>query len=317
MRLLFLGSPAFAVPALRALHGAGHCVELVVTRPDRPRGRSGRPAPTAVKEAAVELGLDVFQPESANAPDAAETLRKAGAELGVVVAYGEILSPAVLDATAQGFINVHASLLPNYRGAAPVNWALMRGETRTGVSVIRMEPKLDAGPILAQRQMAIGEDENAGELADRLAALGADAVADVVNRLAAGEELPGRPQPRRGGFLARKLTKADGRVDWSFSAEEIHNRVRGLTPWPGAYCDLQTEGRSHRVSLLGTARTRGTAERQHHEPGTVIRVDKDGILVETGGGPITVTRLKPSGGRAMDAADFVRGHRIRPGDRFC
>ncbi|MCK4374275.1 MAG: methionyl-tRNA formyltransferase, partial [Candidatus Brocadiae bacterium] len=184
-------------------------------------------------------------------------------------------------------------------------------------SVIRVEPKLDAGPILAQRQMAIGEDENAGELADRLAALGADAVADIVNRLAAGEELPGRPQPRRGGFFARKLTKADGRIDWSLPPEGMHNRVRGLTPWPGAYCDLRTEGRSHRVSLLRTARTRGTAERQHHEPGTVIRAGKDGILVETGGGPITVTRLKPSGGRAMDAADFVRGHRMKPGDKFC
>jgi len=316
MRLLFFGSPAFAVPSLRALHGAGHDIAQVVTQPDRPRGRKGTPQPTAVKLAASELGLDVFQPARASAPEAVEALRGKRADLGVVVAYGEILSPDLLSATTQGFLNVHSSLLPDYRGAAPINWAIMRGETETGVSVIRVVPELDAGPILVQRALAIGPDETAGELHDRLSVVGAEALVELVARLDAGEEVKGKPQPVSTGFFARKLTKADGAVDWSASAATICNRVRGLTPWPGAYAELQTAGRSIRVTLLRAQPVDCDDAEQGARPGEVVRSGEEGLFVKAGTGYVRISELKPSGSRAMSASDFVHGHHIESGDRF-
>lgn len=316
MRLLFLGSPEFAVPTLRALHAAGHSIEMAVTRPDRPRGRSGRPLPTAVKAAAQELGLSVYQPELASDPEAVATLRAVDAELGVVVAYGEILSSEALSTTELGFVNLHASLLPDYRGAAPINWALMRGETRTGVSVIRMAPGLDSGPILAARATDIGQSETAGELADRLAEMGAELVTEVVNRLASGEELAGRQQPSRAGFFARKLTKADGKINWSLSAQEVCDRVRGLTPWPGAYCELRTADGLQRVMLLRVSKGGAVPHEAGREPGTVLRASADGVVVQSGDGAVTIAELKPSGRRAMAVADFLRGHKVEAGDRF-
>jgi len=315
VRLIFLGSPEFAVPSLRALHGAGHDIALVVTRPDSPRGRSAKPLPTPVKELALNLGLEVCQPQRARAPAAVARLRAIRAQLGVVVAFGEILSSRLLSATERGFINLHASLLPDYRGAAPVNWALIRGETVTGVSVIRVVPELDAGPILAQRQVPIGDDEDAGELDARLADAGAEVIVDVVNLLAC-EEPPGQPQSTRAAFFARKLTKQDGRVDWSSSAEEIRNRVRGMTPWPGAYCDLEAGGNRHRVTLLRAETVDKAAAPHPHEPGTVIRADAEGIVVQAGASLLSIEQLKRAGGRAMSAADFVHGRHVKAGDRF-
>ncbi len=310
MKLLFFGSPVFAVPSLRALHGAGHEVAMIVTQPDRPKGRHRTLVPTAVKEAAGELALPVYQPARASAPDSVEFLASQLADLAVTVAYGEVLAPEVLETTEGGYLNVHASLLPDYRGAAPINWAVIRGETETGVSVIRMAPKLDAGPVLAQRRTPIGPDETAGELSERLAEMGAEAVVEVMGRLAAGEDVQATPQPARTCFFARKLTKEDGRLDWSLTAEEIHNRIRGLTPGPGAYCELGPL----RLALLSA----GVAAVQHPagEPGAVVGAGEDGILVRTGAGVVCLRRLKPAGGRAMDAGDFLRGHRVSVGDRF-
>jgi len=317
MRLLFFGSPDFAVPALRRLHEAGHDIALVVTRPDRPRGRSGRLLPTPVRETATELGLSVYQPPDANAPDALQEFRETGAELGVVVAYGQILSPDLLATTEQGFINVHASLLPAYRGAAPINWAVMRGETETGVSIIRVLPKLDAGPVLAQTRVEIGSDETAGELAERLAEAGAEAVVDVVDRLDAGEGMEETPQPHRSGFFARKLTKPDGQVDWSLAAEGLRNRVRGLTPWPGACCRFQGSERETDATLIEVRVGDETAYRADARPGQVVGTDEEGIAVQTGCGVAVIARLKPAGGRAMHARDFANGYRVKPGDAFC
>ena len=319
MELLFFGTPPFAVPTLDALHAAGHSIKSVITRPDKRRGRSGKPTPTAVKEAALGLGLDVRQPPSVNAPEAVAELEARQAELAVVVAYGEILRPEVLATTERGFINLHASLLPRYRGAAPINWAIINGEETTGVSVIWMMPKMDAGPILDQREVTIGEHGTAGELADRLAEVGAQAVADVVGRLDAGEDIPGQPQPDEPAPFAPKLSKKNGRVDWSLPADRIRNLVRGLTPWPGAYCDLRTQDRTQRVTLI-EVRTGpdATEEADKWEPGTVVRVDDgQGITVRAGQGSVIIRRLRPAGSRAMDAGDFIHGHDIRPGDRFC
>ncbi|NLW51505.1 MAG: methionyl-tRNA formyltransferase [Candidatus Brocadiaceae bacterium] len=320
MNLAFLGSPDFAVPTLEALHEAGHRVRLVITRPDRPRGRGRKPAATAVKQAAERLGLPLWQPESVNRPETARALAESGAEMGVVAAYGEILRPSVLSALPQGFLNLHASLLPDYRGAAPVHWALMRGETGTGVTVIRMAPRLDAGPVLAAAKVRIGDRETMGELEARLAREGAALMAEVLRRLDRGEAVPERPQPASGGFFARALTKDDGRLAWTVPARELCNRVRGLTPWPGAWTVLETGGRRVKVTLLcaepapvpGDGAEAGAAV----APGTVLAVEPDALRVQAGRGAVRVRALKPAGSRAMCVPDFVHGHRVRPGDRF-
>ena len=314
MRLLFFGSPAFAVPALRALHGAGHRIARVVTRPDRPRGRHRTPAATPVKTAALELGLPLYQPASANSPGAVAELAGDRAELGVTAAYGEILCPELLSATPEGFLNVHPSLVPDYRGAAPVNWALIRGETVTGVSIIRMDPKLDAGPVLADRKVDIAPDESAGGLLGRLAEVGADLIVELVSRMDAGEPIEERRQPARGTFFARKLTKEDGRIDWSLAARDIVNRTRGLTPWPGAWCRFEGGQKSCRVMLLAASAEQGPGPER--EPGTALSAGEDGIVVRAGTNAVRITRLKPDGGRAMSAADFVHGYHVVPGDRF-
>jgi methionyl-tRNA formyltransferase len=314
MRVVFFGSPDFSVPTLRRLDESSHEVALVVTRPDRPRGRGRKPAPTAVGREAAERGLEVMKPKTVNAPEPIGELRRVGAELGVLVAYGEILSPEVLGATERGFLNVHPSLLPDYRGAAPINWALIRGEEVTGVSVIRMSPELDAGPIVAEREVPIDPDETAGDLAERLARIGADACLEVLDRLAAGEEVEERPQPREGGFFARKLTKEDGRVEWGLPAEAIRNQVRGLTPWPGAYTTFYGDEREVRVTLVSVGAAR---EESGEKPGTVVGASEErGLRVAAGEGVIEVQRLKPAGGREMSAVDFINGYGVEVGDRF-
>jgi methionyl-tRNA formyltransferase len=314
MKLIFFGSPDFAVPSLRGLHAAGHAILLVVTRPDRPRGRSRQPQPTEVKDAACELGLPVYQPRRAGEPEAVERVRSAGADLAVVVAYGEILTPEMLAAPGGGFINVHASLLPDYRGAAPINWAIIRGESQTGVTVQRVVPALDMGAVLAQRQVDIGADETAGELSDRLAVLGAEAVVDVVGRLAAGEAVPETEQGGGNGFVARRLRKSDGRIDWTLSPEQMRNRIRGLSPWPGAFCQFRGRGRTERVTVMRADAVPAGPEAA--EPGEVLQAGDDGITVKAGDGCLRILELQPAGKRPMAAADFVRGRRVRAGDMF-
>jgi len=314
VRLLFFGSPGFAVPSLRGLSQAGHEIAGVVTRPDRPRGRGRRPRPTPVKEAARELGLHVYEPPSANAREAVAELEALEAELGVVVAYGEILSRESLAVTGRGFINLHASLLPDYRGAAPINWALIRGEEVTGVSVIRMTPRLDAGAILAQREVSIGPEETAGELHERLAEVGAAAVGEVVARLAAGEPVAGHPQPRETGFFARKLTKEDGRIAWGLGAVDLKNLVRGLTPWPGAFTELASDDSRRKVALLRVEVVEGD---EGAAPGVVLRADDaEGVVVRAGEGAVRILELRPAGARAISGMDFIHGYGVRPGDQF-
>jgi len=315
MRLVFLGSPEFSVPTLRALHEAGHEVVCVVTQPDRSRGRHGTPQPTPVKLEALELGLPVYQPKSVNSTEAVQHLQSVGAEIGVVIAFGAILKPRVIDALPGGFLNVHASLLPDYRGAAPVNWALIHGEKVVGVSIIRIEPALDVGPVLAEARTDVLPDETTGELTPRMAVLGAETLVDVMARLAAGEHVSERVQPAVAGFYARKLTKSDGRLDWTLSAEDVCNRVRGLTPWPGAFGELCIDGRCLHISVLTAHAEPGDAV-DAAETGIVLAAGEDGILVQAGRGAVRILRLKPAGKRAMDVRDFVHGHRLRPGARF-
>jgi len=315
MRILFMGTPELAVPSLRAVHGAGHEVVLVVTRPDARRGRGQRVSVPPVKRAALELGLELYQPPSVNLRESVEQLRAARPDVGVVVAYGEILRPGVIGVASRGFINVHASLLPKYRGAAPVNWALIRGEAQTGVTVQRMVAELDAGPILAQRSIAIGPEDTAGDLHDRLALAGADLLVEVLAKLEGHGHLAERPQDVSAVTHAPKLTRADSRIDWRWTAIEVHNRVRGLTPWPGAVTRFVSPARGEHVVLLRVAMAADAG--QSAAPGTILRADdQGGIVVQCGCGAVIIKHLKPASGRAMSGADFAHGRHVRPGDRF-
>jgi len=310
-----MGTPEFSVPVLQAVHAAGHDARLVVTRPDARRGRGRRPALTPVKAAALRLGLEVFQPRSVNRPEAVERLRSSGAQIAIVVAYGEMLRAATLRCLPGGMFNLHASLLPKYRGAAPINWALMRGEAETGVTLQRMAPELDAGPVVAQKAVCIGPDETAGGLHDRLSILGAELLVEVLRRLDRGEALQERPQDAAQATLAPKLSKEDGYVDWRRPAAEVRNVVRGLTPWPGAATTVVAGGRAERVILLAVDAEPRAETRA--EPGAVLAAgDEQGIVVQASPGSVIIRVLKPSSGRAMTAADFIHGHHVRPGDRF-
>ncbi|MBS3764286.1 MAG: methionyl-tRNA formyltransferase, partial [Planctomycetes bacterium] len=241
MRLIFAGTPDFAVPSLRAVAETDHEISLVVTQPDRRRGRGRRISFPPVKKAALELEAEVFQPENVNSPESVERLEAAEAEVGVVVAYGQILSRKVLDTPARGFLNVHASLLPKYRGAAPINWAVIRGEDKTGVSVQRMREELDAGALLGQKEVDIKARETAGELHDRLAPIGAELLVKVLERMSRQDGLQPKSQDGEPSYAPR-LSRKEGDVDWSSAAEDIKNWVRGVTPWPGALTELQTRG---------------------------------------------------------------------------
>src|SRR5664280_2984595 len=233
MRLIFLGTPAFAVATLEAVVKAGHEVAAVLTQPDRPRGRGQNAAASPVKQTALALGLTVYQPERVRRPEAVEYLRGIGCDAMVVVGYGQIIPQVAIDLAPLGIINVHASLLPKYRGAGPIQWAIVRGETRTGVTTMRIDAGLDTGDMLLKAETAIGPEENAVELGERLAVMGALLLVETLEGLRSGRIVPEK-QDDAQATLAPLLKKEDGAIDWTLAASAIHNRVRGLQPWPGA-----------------------------------------------------------------------------------
>ena len=315
MRIVFMGTPAFACPSLEALLRAGHEIALVVTKPDKPRGRSGRPMPPEVKRAALSHGLPVLQPEDVNAPDFLAKFCEAAPDVIVTAAFGQKLGNELLAIPRMGGVNVHPSLLPKYRGAAPINWAIIRGEAETGVTIFRMAQRLDAGEIISQVATPIHPDETAGELTGRLAALGAEALVKTLADMAAGRASC-RPQAPQGATRAPMLKKEDGAMDWTRPADELRNFVRGMTPWPGAFT-FHAGGAAPqpmRVTVLSTAAA--TDPVPGAAPGVVLGVDKSGIAVATGRGILRILRLKPAGGRELSAEEYVRGHLTRPGDRF-
>ena len=263
MRLVFLGTPAFAVPTLERVVDVGHQVMAVVTQPDRPRGRGQQPAPPPVKEAAARLGLPVYQPERVRRPEAMEYLRAVAVDAMVVVGYGQIIPQSVIDLAPLGIINVHASLLPKYRGAGPVQWAIIRGETRTGVTTMRIDAGLDTGDMLLKAGTDIGDDENAIELGRRLSVMGAGLLVETLDGLARGAIVPEKQDPAQATY-APLLKKEDGIVDWSRPAGAIHNLVRGLQPWPGAY----TVFRGQTLHLWRTRIAAGSPRPEGSPPGS-------------------------------------------------
>jgi methionyl-tRNA formyltransferase len=306
-RVVFMGTPEFAVPALRAVAAACD-VARVVTQPDRPSGRGLEPRESAVARAAGELGLHVVRPNDMKDRSVLDELRESRADVFAVVAFGAILTPAVLALPRAGCVNLHGSLLPDYRGASPVQRALWDGRAETGVCTLFMDEGIDTGDVIGCRREAIRDDDDAGTLAARLASLGGPLLAESVLQAAAGQASR-KPQDRAAGSYAKKLKKEDGVVDWSLPARVVWSRARAVTPWPGA----TTSYRGKRVLLT---RTRPEEAAASAAPGTLLGSDADGIRVACADGALRVTRLKPEGRAELDAAEWARGARPQPGERF-
>jgi methionyl-tRNA formyltransferase len=306
---VFFGTPEFAVPSLQHLIASRHDVVGVITQPDRPRGRGQRVGESPVKAAALSCELTVFQPDRLRDPDVADTLRTWAPDLGVVAAYGKLIPEALLGIPRLGMINVHASLLPKYRGAAPVHRAVIDGAVETGVTIMRVAATLDAGNMFAKTRRPIGPDETSDLVERDLAELGASLLITVIEDLAAGRAVE-EPQDDMLSTYAARLTKDEGLVDWTLPSVYIHNRVRGLYPWPHAYTYLDGE----RLIIL---RTRVESTPTTDPPGTIVDVSHDGLLVATGhAGLVAIDELQPEGRRAMRTREFLAGHPIRPGTRF-
>jgi methionyl-tRNA formyltransferase len=305
-RAVFLGTPEFAVPSLRALAETADVVG-VVCQPDKPAGRGLELSVPAVKRAALAMGLPVHQPTKMRDGTFAAWLRERAADVALVVAYGRILPPDVLAAPRLGCVNVHASILPRHRGAAPIQWSILSGDTTTGVTLMKMDEGLDTGPILVARALEIGADETAAELAARLSELGSVSVREDLPRFVAGSLQP-QPQDAAGATLAPPLTKAMGRIDWRKTAREIHAQVRGLQPWPLA----STHIGARRLIVHRTTRD-GAPSLVAGAPGEVVAVAKDRIWVATGDGALGLTELQLEGKRRVGAREFLAGHPLRAG----
>jgi methionyl-tRNA formyltransferase len=309
MRIVFFGTPEFAVPSLSGLVTSPHTVAGVVTQPDRPRGRGQRVTNSPVKAAALAHGLPVIQPNRLREPGVTDTLSAWAPDLGVVAAYGKLIPEDLLRLPRLGMINVHASLLPKYRGAAPVHRAVIDGERETGVTIMRMVAALDAGAMLAKVMRPIGPDETSDEVEHDLATLGVPLLLSVIDQFVSGS-VRDEPQDESLSTYAPRLTKDEGLIDWALPALSIHNRVRGLHPWPHAYTYLN----SARLIVL---KSRVDEVATIEAPGTVIDASGDGIRVATGSGErLALIELQPEGRRAMVARDFLSGHTIRAGAQF-
>ena len=310
MRVGFAGTPPFAATALAAIVAAGHDVAVVLTQPDRPQGRGLKLEPSAVKALAQALGLTVLQPPTLKTAEARAQVTAIPADVLVVAAYGLILPPAILAWPAHGGINIHASLLPRWRGAAPVQRALLAGDTETGITIMQMDAGLDTGPMLDVVPVAIGPRETTGSLVDRLAAVGADAIVATLARLARDGALRGTPQPAAGATYAAKIGREDALIDWRNDAVALDRQVRALAPAPGA----TTTQAGTQVKIWQATPEPGPAAGA--APGTLLSADGGGIVVACGRGALRVTELQPAGGRRMGAAAAVAGRRFVAGLRF-
>ena len=306
MRIVFAGTPEFAAQALAAILAAGQDVPLVLTQPDRPSGRGMALKASPVKQLALEHGLQVHQPASLKSAESRQPIIDASPDVMVVAAYDLILPQAALDIPRLGCINIHASLLPRWRGAAPIQRAILAGDAETGVTLMRMEAGLDTGPMLLKGRLPITDADRAATLHDKLAALGARLIVEALPRLARGE-LPGEPQPAEGVTYAAKLEKSEAALDWRQTAVALSRAVRAFDPFPGTVARI--EGQTIKVWRAEPAPGAG-------EPGTVLAANVDGILVACGEGALRLVELQKSGGKRLQAADFLHGFAIKPGQRF-
>ena len=311
LRTVFMGTAELACASLEALvREPDLTVAAVVTQPDRPRGRDLKLQPSPVKQVALRHHLPVLQPERARAESFLAQLSELRPDIITVAAYGQILPKAILELPRFGCLNVHTSLLPKYRGAAPIQWAILNDEPETGVTIMQMDEGMDTGGILRQEATPIRTDDNAQTLHDRLAQIGAALLVPTLRDVAAGKLAP-RPQPTGGASHARKLAKEDGLLDWTQPARTLWNRVRAFMPWPGAFTHFPDQPQPHLLKIWRAEVTEGTGA-----PGEILRADKTGILVACGSGALQIFELQREGGRRMNVGDFLSGHPLVTGRKF-
>ncbi|MEQ2007962.1 MAG: methionyl-tRNA formyltransferase [Limisphaerales bacterium] len=308
LRIVFMGTPDIACPTLQALATTpGFQVVGVVVQPDKPKGRDLKLQPPPVKELALRLGLHVFQPERARNEAFIAQLRELRPDLIAVLAYGQILPQALLDIPPHGCLNVHTSLLPRWRGAAPIQWAILEGDAQTGVTIMRMDAGLDTGGIISTHSTPIAPDDNAQTLHDRLAVLGAELLVQTIPRYVSGELQP-QPQPAAATTYARKLTKDDGRLDWSQPAHVLHNRLRAFTPWPGTFTFLPASPKPLLLKVWRAELAAGSGA-----PGQVLVADKSGLVVASREGALRLLEVQKEGSRRMTVGEFLAGHPLAVG----
>lgn len=306
LRVVFMGTPEFSAATLRALVEAGHDIAAVYSQPPRPAGRRGLElTKSPVHLAAEELGIEVRTPRSLKGEDEQEAFRALQADVAIVVAYGLLLPKAILEGTRLGAYNGHASLLPRWRGAAPIQRAIMEGDSETGMMAMKMDEGLDTGPVALTERVAIGPDMTAGELHDALMETGADLMVKALAALEKGE-LRLASQPDDGATYARKISKEETRIDWSRPAREVHDRIRGLSPFPGAWCEMQAGGKAERVKLLRSTLGHGAGR-----PGEIL---DDALTIACDDGAVRLTEVQRAGGKAMGAEEFLRGAKLARGD---
>ncbi|VEN72565.1 10-formyltetrahydrofolate:L-methionyl-tRNA(fMet) N-formyltransferase [Candidatus Desulfarcum epimagneticum] len=314
-RVVFMGSPDFAVPSLRALVKSGHDVVLAVTRPDRKKGRGRKRSGSPVKEAALEMGLSLIQPESAKDPAFVDALQNADPDFLAVVAYGELLPEDALKIPALGAVNVHPSLLPRYRGPAPIQWALINGEKETGVSTMLMSREMDAGDILFSVKTPIGPDDDSATLHDRLARIGADLLVQTLDAMKKKTAVP-RPQDHSRATRAPLLKKKDGRVDWEKPARDLESFIQGVTPWPGAFSFCRGKRFKFFKAAALERRLPGPPGAIFISPGAISTDSPDSLCVKTGQGALSILELQPESGKRLLAKDFLKGWKPSPGWAF-
>ncbi|MBD8892311.1 methionyl-tRNA formyltransferase [Roseibium litorale] len=307
LRIVFMGTPDFSVPTLMEIVGQGHDVVACYSQPPRPAGRGMELKKSPVHEAAESFGIPVFTPVSLKDPEEQQKFADLDADVAVVVAYGLLLPKAVLEAPREGCLNLHASILPRWRGAAPINRAIMAGDRETAVQVMRMEEGLDTGAVCMSETLPISETMTAGDLHDRLSALGGDLMVRALAALSRGA-LTETPQAEEGVTYARKLSKDETRIDWSQEAKQVHDHIRGLSPFPGAWCEMNLSGKPERVKILRSLLAEGTAA-----PGTVLSVEGAGPVIACGSGAVRLVQVQRAGKKPMSGEEFQRGAKLSEG----
>jgi methionyl-tRNA formyltransferase len=310
MKVVFMGTPEFAVPSLKCLIESKYNVVAVITQTDKPKGRKGRPDAPPVKSVALDAELPVIQPENVNSERVIEELEKLNPDVIVVVAFGQKISDKILNLPKHRCVNIHASLLPKYRGAAPINWAIINGEKETGITTIIMSNKMDAGEVIVRKSLTIGPEETAGELGDRLSQLGAETLLESLMQIETGN-VKYTQQDEGLVSLAPKIKKEDGLIDWNQGEEKIHDFVRGMNPKPSAYTFLMRNNLKERIIVLKTERENSSHNGAIITPGTIMDISNQGIKTATKNGSIWVKEVKPEGKRMMSAAAFSRGHDLK------
>lgn len=308
MRVIFMGTPDFSVGILEEIIRAGHEVALVVTQPDKPKGRGNAMQFPPVKECAVEHGLEIFQPKKIREPENAEILKKYNADIFIVAAFGQILPKEILDMPKYGCVNVHASLLPKYRGAAPIQWAVINGDEITGVTIMKMDIGIDTGDMIAKREVRLAADETGGSLFDKLADVGAKLCVEAMDMIESGKAVY-TPQRSEAATHTRMIGKELGNIDWTTSAVEIERLIRGLNPWPSAYTKL--DGRTLKIWKAEVA-----SDATEYEPGCICKVSKDEMLVQTGQGILSLKEVQLEGKKRMSIDAFLCGYQVEEGSFF-